>query len=157
MNTDLIFEIEHELKGRKEEYVRRIERSIAQLVVANDTESIILLLQFLDDESEFDELMFSIIHAVEKLQDEQFIDVIIAKIGSIFSTSPRWATVILMRILNSPSSMAVLSRKIENISEENWQSIRAVIVAVRNRHSRFDERCGNLLKARRDQQQDGAS
>lgn len=69
------------------------------------------LLSLLRDDTEYDEGMFSLIHAAETAEDMTYIEAVLLVFSEIASTAPQWASVVLMRILNSPPTQAGLIRQ----------------------------------------------
>ncbi|MFO0896644.1 MAG: hypothetical protein U0836_04355 [Pirellulales bacterium] len=64
MLAGLLRKLRQELDGRHEGYVPRAEDLLGQIVVLNDPDCIAPLLQLFEDDPEYDELMFSIIHTI---------------------------------------------------------------------------------------------
>ena len=74
MNLPIAITILRQLELKKpENYVKQFEEVLTQIVKLNDPNSIVLLCNFFDDSSEFDELMFSIIHSIEIFDDTTYV------------------------------------------------------------------------------------
>lgn len=69
-------------------------------------------LSLLRDDAEYDEGMFSLIHAAESANDTIYVQGLIQVFAAIASTAPQWASVVLMRILNSPATQIELIRQL---------------------------------------------
>lgn len=74
-----------------------------------------LLLQ-LSDHAEHDESMFSIIHAAEASNDEDYVRALLEVFADIYRSSPRWTSIVLMRVLNSRSTQLEMVRQLRNAS-----------------------------------------
>ncbi|WZP00523.1 Imm30 family immunity protein [Isosphaeraceae bacterium EP7] len=141
----LVDQLKNELRNQAEGYVRRSEEIIGQIAELKDPASVDVLLSLLDDHAEFDELMFSIIHAIEIFDDRIFVREIIRHLPEFWRTAPRWASIIHMRIMNSPRTLAAYAIAFENLSEDEKHAVREVLIALRRKRPVFEERIDRLL------------
>ncbi len=85
------------------------------------------LLVLLSDEAEYDEGMFSIIHAVES-QDEppykSYVLAVLTVFPTLSATAPRWASIVLMRVMNSDASRHELVRQLRDAPAPTKESVR---------------------------------
>lgn len=72
------------------------------------------LLSLLSDSAEYDEGMFSLIHAAESYDDEVYIRALLSIFSHLASSAPRWASIVLMRVLNSRSAQVEMVRQLRN-------------------------------------------
>ncbi len=68
------------------------------------------LLASLSDKAEYDEGMFSIIHAAESLDDEPYVSALLSIFPALSKSAPRWASIVLMRVMNDEASRLALVR-----------------------------------------------
>ncbi len=87
-------------------YVADFEDVLAEIHELHDADSIPLLIDFFDDDCEYDELMFSIIHTIEDFNDEVYVKKVFKKLEDFYRDAPRWASIVHMRILNSSPTLA---------------------------------------------------
>lgn len=73
---------------------------------------------FLNDNCEYEKLMFSIIHAIETFDDDEYVEEIMEGLPVIWANSKRWTIVIHMRMINSPSTFASYKKKLSYINYE---------------------------------------
>jgi hypothetical protein len=99
----------------------------------------------LDDTSEYDELMFSVIHAVERFDDEIYVSALLENLTDFYARSPRWAVIVHMRILNSPATMATYAKQLTFLPRDRRQVVRDVLEAVRLKNGKFEAKCNLLL------------
>ena len=132
-------------------WVRNFEDALAKVNELKDKDSIIPLIALLDDNTEYDEAMFSIVHSVEAFPNETYLNALMLALPSLCNRSPRWASIMLMRVLNSEpttqklkiilqncsdlekKSMSWLIGKIEDVSDEfvpKTQSLRGALTEV---------------------------
>lgn len=81
-------------------------------------------LSLLRDDAEYHEGMFSLIHAAETADDMTYVGAVLPVFSDIAATAPQWASVVLMRILNSPPTQAELIRQLANAPLSARQAIR---------------------------------
>ncbi|AAY92754.1 hypothetical protein D3X12_22640 [Pseudomonas protegens] len=99
--TDILLKLENAFNDPGENLVRRIDACIAEVAQLADPASIGPLLSLLDDEAEYDEVMFSLIHAAEHFDDAVYVPALLAALPGLQEHSPRWAQTLFMRVLNS--------------------------------------------------------
>jgi hypothetical protein len=145
MLAELISQIENELRNRHEGYVRRVDEVLAKIAALSDADCIGRLLPLLDDDAEYDEVCFGIIHTIERFDDAVYVQVIVNQIESLLEKSPRWATIVHMRILNSPATLIAYGECIRKLAVLKRGVVRRVLEAVRQKSSKFEARCDELL------------
>jgi len=69
------------------------------------------LLLLLSDEAEYDEGMYSLIHAAESAPDKEYVLSLLSVFSAIETSSPRWTSVVTMRVLNSrPTQLELITQ-----------------------------------------------
>ena len=89
------------------EFVDRFEETLEQIGHVDDPSSIEALLGFVDGGLD-DDLAFSIVHTVERFDDRSYVDHLLTALPGLEARAPEWARTIVLRVLNSPPSLAVL-------------------------------------------------
>lgn len=145
MLADLIVKMRNELNAHENGYVQRFEVLLGQVYELNDPACIGELLQFFDDNAEFDEMMFSIIHTVEYFDCPTYVRAVVDHLISFFEKSPGWAITMHMRILNSPITLAAYADCITTLPNEKRDVVRKVLEAVRKKSAKCVSRCDSLL------------
>lgn len=85
------------------------------------------LLALLSDKAEYDEGMFSIIHAVESLDETpygSYVSALLSVFPTLSASSPRWASIVLMRVMNSDASRHELVRQLRCAPAPTKESVR---------------------------------
>ncbi len=93
------------------------------------------LLCSLSDDAEYDEGMFSLIHAAESLDTapySRYVAALLSVFPSLFISSPRWSSILLMRVMNSEASRHELIRQLRNSPPLVKESVRAVCSRINN-------------------------
>jgi len=89
-----------------------MDAAIAEIVATGDPRSSRDLLSLLSDSAEHDEGMFSLIHAAEACDNDAYVSALLSVFPQLVSSAPRWASVILMRVLNSGSTQSEMVRQL---------------------------------------------
>jgi Immunity protein 30 len=104
-----------------------IDKAVDSLLTLGSTTLASDLLKLLSDSAEYDEGMFTLIHAAESLDQAPYAPYVSA-ILSIFTTlttsSPRWASIILMRVMNGDSTRHELVRQLRDAPLATKESVR---------------------------------
>ena len=90
-----------------------IDKFLSELRGLNEDSDFRDLLLLLDGEAEWDESMYSIVHFVEKQQIEKYIHQLLIVFPELTSKSPRWASILLVRILNSEPAKIEAIRQVK--------------------------------------------
>ena len=149
MNTlnSLISDLRAVNKKRGPRYVAEFEQVLEQIMSLGNADSILPLLEFLDDDSSFDELMFSIVHSIEVFNDKVYIAKILKGVSDLYERSPRWASIIFMRILNSENSRLELILQIRNYDQATKMTIRHLMEKINSRGMQFVAKTAPVIKA----------
>lgn len=84
------------------------EEALAVVAAFKDPKSLGPLLGLFGETLVPDELLFSVIHAVEAYPDDLYIAELLNSTESLGRSSNRWASIIFMRVLNSNTARAEL-------------------------------------------------
>lgn len=95
------------------------------------------LLSLLSDGAEHDEGMFSLIHAAESFDDATYVHSFLSVFPGLVLSSPRWASIVLMRILNSEDTRMELIRQLRDSSVETKNAIRDMCERINNVSPQF--------------------
>ena len=148
----LAYEIERlrEIKAdRDDKYVERFESVLASIAGLNDPDSIVALTEFFDDDAEFDELMFSIIHTIEVHDDEVYCRELLKAAPGLCLRSPRWASIVFMRVLNSDSTRKQLVLQLRNASASTKDALRDLMEKINERSVEFMAKTTPIIIASR--------
>lgn len=109
------------------EYVEQFEQVLEKIDSLDDPSSIILLSQFFDDEAEYDELMFSLIHSIEKFDDVTYINALLEALPNLSQKAPDWCSVLLKRVNNNSNSKEVLAVALESSDNHTRQLVDSIL------------------------------
>lgn len=91
-----------------------IDMAISELLAKRDERLPRDLLSLLSDSVEYDEGMFSLIHAAESFDDNAYVRTLLSVFPHLVLSAPRWASIVLMRVLNSNSAQAEMVRQLRD-------------------------------------------
>jgi len=126
-----------QIETDRDDYVARFENVLASIADLNDPESIVALSEFFDDDAEFDELMFSIIHTIEIHDDQTYCRELLKAAPDLCSRAPRWASIIFMRVLNSDSTRTQLVLQLRNAPGPTKDALRNLMEKINDRGVEF--------------------
>jgi hypothetical protein len=82
------------------------------------------LLALLSDNAEHDEGMFSLIHAAESYDDGVYVHALLSVFPRLASAAPRWASIVLMRVLNNSTAQLEMVRQLRDAPTLIKESVR---------------------------------
>lgn len=103
-----------------------IDIAINELVAEGDERLPSDLLSLLSDGAEYDEGMFSLIHAAETCDDRAYVHSLLSVFPDLVTSSPRWASIVLMRVLNGPSAQTEMVRQLRTAPVSTKEAVRGM-------------------------------
>lgn len=132
---------------QQESFVVRFESKLEEIYSTHNPAIISKLLGVMDDKFEFNELMFSIIHTIESFEDTLYIEEILKSIPDFVLKSPKWSSIIIMRIINSSSTREIFIDEIQSISSEKKEVLKLLFNSMAKRGYEIKERVNPFLVA----------
>ncbi len=143
--TELINDLKLILTQSDSDLVIKFENKLEEIYLTNDSAIISELVKVMDDTFEFDELMFSIIHTIESFEDNVYVKEIISSTPYFILKSPRWASIVYMRIINSPETLKSYINEVKKTSNENKEIIKILLTSMANRGDVIKMKVDDLL------------
>jgi hypothetical protein len=141
----LVSQLENVLKSNSTDRLLRADAVLAEIAELEDPRCVELLIPLFSNAEDEDDLMFSIVHVIEAVNDEEYVDGIVRSLLTLSTRSPEWAKTLHMRILNSPPTAEAYVQRLQQGSEVERQHARNVLRAVAAARSEFGERVALLL------------
>lgn len=116
---------------------KKVDETIAMLMLHPDARCIQPLLLSLNDNARDDEGLFSIIHAAESFDNKRYVEELMVVMPELRTTSPRWASILLMRVLNNDSTKLILVQKLRTADVEVKEAIRWLCEKINERNPSF--------------------
>jgi hypothetical protein len=101
-----------------------IDTAVNELLTDCDARLPSDLLSLLSDSAEYDEGMFSLIHAAESFDDSDYVHALLSVFPQLASSAPRWTSIVLMRVLNSGTAQSEMVRQLRGTSRPIKESVR---------------------------------
>ena len=79
----------------------------------------------------FDVMGFSIVHAAETFENGAYVKALLETFPVLANEVPRWAMMLLARVLNSPPALSTLLGQLPLAREEVLSSVRSVAEELR--------------------------
>ena len=130
-----------------ESYAMDFEAVLAKFIELRSSAIIGPLIDFFDDEAPFDEVMFSIIHTIETFEDETYVRGLLEKAASFCESSPRWAAIVFMRVLNADATQHELVRQLREANDATKAAVRNLMEKINARGVQFVAKTTPVLVA----------
>lgn len=123
-----------------------VDAALAPLASAHSPSSIKPLLLMLNDESD-DEGMWPLVHAAEAFDDETYVESFLAALPALIVASARWASIMMMRSLNSDPTRLQLTRQLRTAPRDVKQSALLLCDRISRVDARFLAKTAIVLAA----------
>jgi hypothetical protein len=101
-----------------------IDAAVNELLADGDERLPGNLLSLLSDSAKYDEGMFSLIHAAESCDDSAYVRALLSVFPHLASSAPRWASIVLMRVLNGRPTQLEMVRQLRDAPASVKDSVR---------------------------------
>ncbi|MEN1783945.1 MAG: Imm30 family immunity protein [Bacteroidota bacterium] len=144
---DILIDDLKDIVSRRSEdtFVIKFEKKLEEIHATQNPAMISKLLDIMDDKFEFDELMFSIIHTVESFDDFTYIQELFISMPDFVLKSPRWASIIVMRIINSSQTLEVFLDTLEILSSKKKEVLKLLLNSMAKRGDEIEKRVTPVL------------
>lgn len=127
-------------------FVDDFESSLTDIARSNDPKIIGFLLTLFDDDFEYDEIMFSIIHVIEAFDDNIYSKEIITNLEVFCLNTPRWASIVHIRIINSEPTLQSYFYNLPNASNEAKMVLKELLTKIAQRGSELATKVDPILR-----------
>jgi hypothetical protein len=127
--------------------VQAIDAALAQVTKYGCPQSIGPLLLMLNDRAAHDEGMFSLIHAAEAFEDSVYVREFLGALPELRMAAPRWASIVLIRVLNNDGTRADLVRALRDAAPAIKQAAKWLCNKVNERSPTFMSKTLPVLAA----------
>ncbi|MEI8296344.1 MAG: Imm30 family immunity protein [Alphaproteobacteria bacterium] len=94
-------------KFANREDIDNFEKAVWGLAASGDPEVLRKLLDLFDDECPYDEVMHSLMHAIETYPAEVYVKILLEKLEDLVKKSPFWARVLVVPTWNHPMYLSI--------------------------------------------------
>lgn len=125
----------------------KIEQLLPIIFASGDSSVIGRILLAIRDDFAFDESIFQIIHGVERFDDSTYVDRLVPALPILYKQSPRWASILLIRIINNPNTRAAFVNRVANEAESDIQTIANAINGIKSKNTKLQNGIAETLHA----------
>ncbi|WP_332606284.1 Imm30 family immunity protein [Acinetobacter sp. ESBL14] len=144
--TQVINSLSKEIQINHFDNIEKIDAKLAEIMAFNDCSVIRPLVRLIEDNAQYDEAVFSIIHSIESFKDDIYIVEIINEFPYMVNKAPNWATILLIRILNSKTARECLIDKVSLTTPAIKNSILFLLQRINAEKPNFFEKTASLMK-----------
>ncbi len=125
--------------------VERFDAALSQIASLNDPKAIGLLIPFFDDKCRFPEAMFSMVHTIERFDDETYVRELLKTLPDLWRRSPYWASVLHFRIFNHPPTREAYRTQLAQADPSIRAATRGLLTTLRAKEPKFRQVCDEML------------
>ena len=114
-----------------------IDIAVSELLAYDDERLSSDLLLLLSDSAKHDEGMFSLVHAAESVDERVYVRSLLSIFPQIMSSSPRWASIVLMRVLNSETARLEAVRQLRDMPNNIKADVREMCRRINEVNPQF--------------------
>lgn len=123
------------------------EDAFAQTAALNDPEVIPQVLAYLDDDAEYGEAMYAIVHLVEGFGVPTYLPFLARAVPGVARNAPRWAETLHKEILNSDAARSQYVAVLRDAPAEARSAAGFLLADLRQRKPQFGAECADVLAA----------
>ena len=111
--------------------VKIFEEGVWKLAETQDKETFKNLITLFDDETDHPDVMFNLVHALEKYPDEKYVTLILQSLKFLTDNNEEWYARLIIRILNDDNCSCLF---IKQFNELDSVSINKIIEIVKENY-----------------------
>ena len=92
--------------------------------------SIQVLLKSFDDQCPYDELMFSVVHAIESRERSSYLNCLLSTLAETRNRAPKWSRILHTRIMNSPVVFESYLNLLPGSRESSRVALRSIFTEI---------------------------
>jgi len=136
--------LENILSERKPGYVIEAVTLLSELSEKNNARCIAGILKLLDDAAP-DELMYALVHAVEKSDGVIYCKAVLDAVERLWTISPQWAERLHVRIMNSPATADAYLSLLDSTPPTTRSTVRAIYEAVARNRPKLSDKVSSFI------------
>jgi hypothetical protein len=125
----------------------KIDAAATAMLATGDARIASDLLSLLSDQAAYDEGMFTLIHTAESFDDTTYVRSLLSVFPELVNSSPRWASIVLMRVLNSDATRREAVDQLRKASEPIKQSVKIMCERINEVRPQFLSKTAPVLIA----------
>jgi len=118
MQKDVEEKLKKYARFETEQDIAKFDELLSQISEKRDPKFIPVLMEIFDDNTEFPEVMYTVVHALEYYPDEVHAKAVIESIPFMLSHAPNWLLRLIYAIFNARSSLTLFKKYMHLIPKE---------------------------------------
>ena len=127
--------------------VKNIDAKLAKIMAFKDCSVIRPLVRLIEDNAQYDEAVFSIVHSIESFENYVYINEIINEFPYLVKKAPNLATILLIRRLNNNTARECMIDQVSLTTPAIKNSILFLLQHINAEKPNFFEKTASLMKA----------
>lgn len=137
------------ISNRPADMVRLVDQAVFELSELGEPSAAKFLLPLLDDGCPHHECMFSIIHAAEAAPLDAYVADFLAVYATIAASHPEWASIILLRVLNSDPAREIIVGALRASDKPAKEAVACIASKINERSPELAGKTLDILLAAR--------
>jgi hypothetical protein len=133
-NVDIEKQLKHYAHFETDDDIANFDLLVSEISESKDPKNIPMLIHVLDDETEFPEVMDSIVHALDCYPDDVHAKGVIESIPYLLKNAPRWLLRLTYRTLNNPNSLILFKQNIHLIPKKEMIDLLDLVAGESENH-----------------------
>jgi hypothetical protein len=133
-------------KMESEEDIKLFDITIYELAATNELKVFDQLMDLFDDDCEFPDVMFNLVHALETFSNQDYVRGVLLK-SKDFRKYPEWYTTLIYRILNSKNCSEIFKRNMYLAAQQDLLEIFDLIYQESEMHRPIIDELREILKS----------
>jgi hypothetical protein len=109
------------------QFFEELDATLSEIWELGDYTCIHKIILLLDDEYEFDEVMFTLVHFVESYDLNLYVEQLLISLSDLYSKAEEWAETLLARVNNSSEAKLVLELELNKLNKNKRQELEEII------------------------------
>ena len=127
MDTKLLEKVKQASYFLTPEDIKIFGEGVWKLAEEQDEETFQNLIVLFDDQTNYPEVMFSLVHALESYPDEVYITLILKTVNILTNVYKEWYSRLIIRILNEDSCRPIFIKKLNQLDSVSANKIIQII------------------------------
>lgn len=147
--AEIIARLSSVISSQPADMVKIVDEGVYELSQVGEPSAAKFLLPLLDDGCSHQECMFSIIHAAEAAPLDAYVADLLAVYPVIAASSPEWASIVLLRVLNSDPAREIIVRALRESDTPAKDAVAYIATKINERSPEFTGKTMGVLLAAR--------
>ncbi len=151
MLDELMRKLRSTMDFTNEKNVELFEGYLAEIRNLDEPSCISKLINCLDDNAEYQELMYSVIHTIESFDDETYVQELFKTLPNSWEQSPEWIQVLHWRIFNSENTFEEYLKYLNSLTFSQTETVKKISEFIAKSDAEFSQHTSTILSSLKNQ------